>query len=264
MEKVTGEDKNLDSIRSLFQELIQLTKLESKEAISLLKSNRKTDGLLTISELVDAFWWCLFSRLYKNYSNDCLKSSELESYLLKPELFREDIICIIECERLRLMSNSHRFPKFSAQQRKGRKSQELQKRHLQSYKELIDYVSSLTKSEETKDLFGVSKLVKVCFEKIRLSQEQLLGFDLNTMSQERKSQFYNIARLVDAMFIHKYFVSRSRAEGGEMLTQEEADQYHEAYSIVKTICSNTRIPYFIRNLTEMESVVLVPFSQLSF
>jgi hypothetical protein len=214
------------------------------EASNLVKQNPIVDNVASLSELVDAFWWCVYGYVFITKNED---------YISDERMLLDDMRCLIKCERLRMSNNKHRYP-TTHPKRRGRKANEKQENRLKMYANLLERTARTLDSldeDDSRQLEWLDMLTN-----IRNKQECLLGYDWENVRGLRESQYNNIAKLLDSIFIHRKFVTRNQEEGGELLTPEEANEWDDAKNTIEIVCGEDSTPGFIRNLVKMKSVMI--------
>jgi len=232
------------SLGVLFPFLGHLSDLEPNEGSKIVKQNPTVDDVASLSELVDAFWWCLYGYVF---------TTKNDGYINDKQFLWNDLRCLVKCERLRMLNKKHRYP-TTHPKRRGRKANEKQENRLKMYENLVEQASQILDTEsqdEVRQLRALELLTD-----LRNKQECILGYDWKNVSCVRQTQYSNISELLDCIFIHRKYVSRNQEEGGELLTPEEANEWDDAQKSMKVICREDSTPHFIRNLVKMQSVMI--------
>jgi len=231
----------------LFPELRFLSESDPIEASKVVKQNPLVENIASLSELVDAFWWCLYGYVYTDKNQEYINNKD---YLLK------DLFCLVKCENLRMISKTHRYP-ITQRKLRGRKASDNQMKLINSYQHLLEQVFQTLKNQYEEGSSQIAPLQ--ILTNIRDKQEYLLGYKLDAIKSVRQCQYNKIMKLLASIFIHRNFIIRNKEEGGELLTLEEANEWEEAQDTIKTIYADNDTPFFIKNLIKMESVIIVPF-----
>ena len=229
----------------LFPFLSHLSQSEPVEASIVVKQNPIVDNVASLSELVDAFWWCVYAYTY---------ATKDDTYINNERLLLDDVRCLVKCERLRMSNKTHRYP-TTHPKRRGRKANDKQNARIKMYKNVLEQ-ASLSLDEYSEKLNNPLNLLDILTE-IRNKQECLLGYNWENVRSVREVQYDNISKLLDCIFIHRKYVSRNQEEGGEVLTPEEADEWDDAQTTIRSLCRDETTPGFIKNLVKMQSVMLL-------
>lgn len=211
----------------------------------IIKQNPIIDNVASFSELVDAFWWCVYGYAYTNKN---------EYYISNEKLLLDDMRCLVKCEMLRMSNKKHRFP-TTHPRRRGRKANDAQQHLIKQYENLLEELCQVlneTCESQEKHISPLDMLTK-----LKNKQECMLGYSWENIKSVRKSQYNNIANLLDSIFIHRKYISRNQEEGGELLTPEEANEWDDAQKQIASICKEESTPFFIKNLVKMKSVMLL-------
>lgn len=226
----------------LFPYLRHISESEPIRASDVVKQNPIVDNVASLSELVDAFWWCVYGYVFITKNED---------YISDERMLLDDMRCLVKCERLRMSNNKHRYP-TTHPNRRGRKANEKQHSRIRMYANELEQVS-LTLNECHKHRLELLAILA----DIRNKQERMLGYEWQNVRGLRESQYNNIAKLLDSIFVHRKYVSRNEEEGGELLTPEEANEWDDAQKAITSICREESTPGFIKNLIKMQSVMLL-------
>lgn len=247
----------MTTIRDLFPRLVDIGKLPPQEAIILVKLNEKVDGVSTISELIDAYWWCLYSWLYNSEEKRSLISDSWENYIDDETRFNEDLILVLKCDTIRLAVNTHRYeiPKKLNQKKKKQWYKKVEE-----HEALLEGTLHILITHSEPEIDNIYSYRKMCVDMIRCNQEYLIGCNPDSVSNQRDEQYENISNLLDAVIVHRNIVEKCIEFGGELLTPEEADIWAEAKNIIKTVCNRKDTPGFISKLTKMPSFIKTPIS----
>lgn len=240
-------------VHILFPSLLALLDMTPKEAVAEMKANKVVDDTLTLSELVDAFWWCMYGFLYTTQTERVAPYSTHDEYFYGKDGFRADAFDALVIESFRLSAKTHRYP-YPKKASKSKKSSWV--RGLNSYHELI--TKSIMSMECGGEVFSSPEVVKMTIDMLRSEQERLLGSSPESVSETRKAQFRKIALMLDGIFSHRSFVERCIDQECEVLTPEEAVEWDTVKSDLGRFSEDEDLPGFIRKLIHMQDVMIQP------
>lgn len=249
-----SESQEKRTVCALFPLVESIAFSEPQDAYQTIKQNNKYNNT-SLSEIFDAFWWCLYGMLYST-EDERMNAQPHDDYFYDENAFKRDTEIITRCEMMRNESKTHRYPI----PRRGNNPSS--KKKIKQYKEYCDFVHTTTMFFLNKNSCNMpetmysSQVYKVNVDMIRCSQEQLIGKDPNLIQELRKSQYIDIGNLLDDVFIHRGYVNKISDEGAEMLTPEQVDEWEMCKKRIKEHQNNHIIPGFIRNMIKHKDFIL--------
>lgn len=244
------------TICNLFPQIQHIASCNASTSFNIIKQNKREHNV-SLSEIIDAFWWCLYGMLYST-ENERLNAEPHDNYFYDENAFQNDVECVFKCEMLRTSIKKHRYPIPT----KSRNSRDKKK-----IKEFNDYCLFINRcvilmANRTNDNNDVSPIMyspdiyKMNVDMARSTQENLIGNNPNFVNDIRKKQFITIGNFIDDVFIHRGYINKIKNDGGEMLTPEQVNEWETSKLRIRKAYMNSDIPEFVRIMIRHPDFIL--------
>jgi hypothetical protein len=238
-------------VQVLFPSLLSLLDMSPKAAFKVMKANAVVDGQLTLSELVDAFWWCMFGFLYTTEDERTTPLCLHDEYFYSNGGFRSDALKVMAIDSMRITAKTHRYP-YPKKANKNKKT--AWTKGFNTYHEVVHKAALSMGSGD--EMFSNPEFVKMTVDMLRSQQERLLGYDPDAVTEKRQRQFKKIALMLDAIFVHRAYVERCADQECEILTPEEAFEWDSVKTDLLRFAEDDELPGFIRKMLYMKDVMV--------
>lgn len=240
------------TICNLFPKIQHIANDTISQSFNIIKQNKRENNI-SLSEMLDAFWWCFYGFIYSN-EKERLNAESHDKYFYDKEAFQNDTETIFKCEMMRTSINKHRYPI----PKKPKSVSD--KKKIKEYNDYCMFINRsvifMTNKDDNINKIYSPEVYKMKVDMVRSSQERLIGNNPDFVNSIRKEQFINIGNLLDDVFIHRGYINKIKEDGAEMLTPEELDEWEDTKERIINAYKNIHIPEFVRIMINEPDFIL--------